>query len=119
MMVNEWSKPEVLPDSRPRVVRGQVWRAGSWWNRIFCANCGTAGGLVPEENMTFAFYLCQPCADKYGAIAGMTMTPDQVFWEKLKQEQMDRYGRMLEVNELIDIVAADASPLATLIKQGS
>lgn len=89
---------------------------------IYCASCGVEGGAVPEENMTFAFWLCDKrlngCFEKYGEIAGMMAVPDQVFWQKVRQEQVERYGRELGFRELADIVAADASPLATLIKQG-
>lgn len=107
---------DILPDSRLERPKGAVWR-GSWWVPVFCANCGADGGLVPEENMTFAFYLCDPCAEKYGEVAGTYLMPDEVYWERLKQEQLNTYGRVLTAEELVQIVEADASPLATLIKQ--
>jgi hypothetical protein len=88
------------------------------WVPVFCANCGADGGSCPEENMTFMFYLCNKCAQTHGQIAGTMMMPDEVFFEKLKQEQMASYGRYLTQEELSAIVAADASPLATLLTQG-
>ena len=108
---------DILPDSRLTHPKGAQNLAGAWWVPLFCANCGADGGFVPEENMTFAFYLCDPCAERYGEIAGLYFMPDELFGEKLKQEQLSTYGRFLNEEELLKIVEADASPLATLIKQ--
>lgn len=110
------STPEILPDSRAREVRGRIFTPGGAWIPVFCANCGVPGGSCPEENMTFLFYLCQKCNDTYGDIAGTMMMPDEVFFEKLKQEQLASHGRFLSEAELVEIVLADASPLATLIQ---
>lgn len=112
------SRIELLPDSRAKVVRGIEFRGGVAWVPIFCANCGKSGGLVPEENMTFAFYLCDPCGATWGHLAGTLAMPDEVFWAKVKQEQIEQYGRELSPNELVQVVEADASPLATLIIAG-
>ncbi len=113
-----FSSPDVLPDCRLISPTKLRLRGGQYWQPIFCANCGAPGGLVPEHNMTFAFYLCNPCADKHGAVAGMMPMPDQVFWEQVKQEQLDVHKRELTETELLSIVASDTTPLATLIKQG-
>ena len=78
---------EILPDSRTISGRGAIRGPGGSWTPIFCANCGTAGGRVPEENMTFAFWLCNPCWEKHGAIAGTMVTPDEVFWAEVAEEQ--------------------------------
>jgi hypothetical protein len=109
---------ELLPDSRPRVQRGTVFRGGVPWTPIYCANCGADGGLVPEENMTFAFYLCDPCFEKHGAIAGTMAVPDQVFWKKVHEAMLEKYGRILTPLELEKVVAAGESPLAKLIRAG-
>jgi hypothetical protein len=86
---------------------------------IFCANCGAEnGGLVPEENMTHVFWLCTPCFETHGEVAGTLVMPDEVFWQKVKEEQLEKYNRELSEAELVAVVAADASPLATLIKEG-
>ncbi len=75
---------DILPDSRPREVRGAVWRAGQgWWRPIFCANCGRPGGLVPQRACTFAFWLCDPCWETHGAIAATMAVPDEQFWAEL------------------------------------
>lgn len=91
---------DVLPDSRPRVVRGAVNRAGAFWVPIYCASCGTDGGTCPEENITFAFYLCPNCYETYGALTGTMVTPDEVFWRELHTAQIEKYGRVLQPGEL-------------------
>lgn len=68
--------------------------------------------------MTFMFYLCNKCAETHGQIAGTMMMPDEVFFEKLRLEQLETHGHYLSEAELITIVQEDASPLATLLKSG-
>jgi hypothetical protein len=105
---------EILPDSRAKVRRNAV-RIGSLnWLPIFCANCGGDGGLVPEENMTFAFYLCTPCSGKWSALAGTMMVPDEVFWSHVHQEQINKYGRILPAPELAEVLKDGNSTLAKL-----
>lgn len=50
---------DVLPDSRCQRSTGVV-RHAQYGNQvpIFCANCGTPGGYVPEKWITSCFYLC-------------------------------------------------------------
>lgn len=68
--------------------------------------------------MTFLFYLCNKCAETYGSIAGTMMMPDEVFFEKLKQEQIAAYGRYLTQQEIAAVMEAGASPLARLLRSG-
>jgi hypothetical protein len=112
----------VLPDSRVRHVatpRGAI-NVGidGWEVPVYCANCGKLCASCPAENMTFMFYLCTPCFETHGAIAGTMAVPDEVWWQKIHEESLETYGRDLSNDELVAIVAADTSPLATLIKEG-
>lgn len=91
--------PEILPDSRARETKGRIFVAGGAWVPVFCANCGKEGGRCPEENMTFICWICPPCAQTYGEIAGTLFMPDQVFWEEVKQAQIEKYGRLLTAEE--------------------
>ena len=109
---------ELLPDCRAKVTRGRVFTAGGAWVPVFCANCGVDGGLCPEDNMTFLFYLCAKCAETHGHVAGTMLMPDEVFFEQVKQEQIEAYGHYLTQEELTRVVEAGASPLATLLKSG-
>ena len=68
---------------------------------IYCANCGEKSGwVVPEEHCTFACYLCDPCAAKWGALYGTLLMPDEVFWRKVAEAELDKYGRILTDEEL-------------------
>ena len=109
--------PELLPDCRARETKNRIYSPIGNWVPVFCANCGRDGGSCPEENMTFMFYLCGKCAETYGQIAGTMMMPDEIFFEKLKQEQMESYGHYLTQSEFAAVVAADSSPLANLLKE--
>lgn len=111
----------ILPDSRLRdcgTPRHAVQGPMGWMVPIYCPNCGVKGGEVPQENMTFAFWMCDPCYAKFGHLTTMAVMPDEVFWEKIKQEQLSTFKRELSAEELQVIVDADASPLATLLKEG-
>ena len=107
--------PDLLPDSRTRVGTGAIPGPGGMWVPLYCAHCHKQCGNVPEDNMTFAFYLCNDCFASCGELTNMMVMPDEVFWEKLKQAQLEEHGRFLTEPELSAVVAADASPLATLV----
>lgn len=106
----------LLPDSRPREQKKVVRLGRLNWVPIYCANCGADGGLVPEENCNFAFYLCVPCADRWTPLAGTFMVPDEVFWKKVQDEQMEKYGRILEPGELAEVLKDESSSLSKLCK---
>lgn len=113
------SNPDIAPDCRIGIpFIGEL----GYMQPVFCANCGVQGPWVLGEDMTFAFWLCDNklngCFEKYGEIAGTMAMPDQVFWEKVKNESIDKYGRELSHQELDIVVAEDSSSLATLIKEG-
>lgn len=90
----------VLPESRLSTSRVVVRRGGMNWVNVYCANCGKEHGLVPEENCTFACFLCDPCALKWGEQYGYAVMPDEMFWEKVMHEMTEKYGRGLTAIEL-------------------
>lgn len=110
--------PDLLPDSRARRSTREVWRAGMWWVRVYCAGCGKEYGLVPKENCRFACWLCDDCAPKYGEQAGVMFMPDEVFWQTVLQEQIDVHGRLLTEAELQAELDAGTTPLGKLLKEG-
>lgn len=109
-------KANILPDCRANEAKGRVFKGSMSWVPVFCANCGRDGGLCPE-GMGFIFYLCNTCVSRYGEIAGTMMMPDEVFWEKVQQAQIEEYGRQLTFEELQRVVQEGASPLATLLSE--
>jgi hypothetical protein len=107
----------LLPDCRAqssrRINRGM---AGTWIP-VYCANCGADGGQIPEQNMTFLFYLCNACAETYGQIAGTLQMPDEVFFQQLADEQMARYGRHLSPTEWAIVSEDPTHPLTRLLRE--
>jgi len=109
---------EVLPDSRPRERHRAVFMQGMFWIPIFCANCGADGGLVPEENCTFAFYLCTKCCEFWGGLAGTYAVPGEVFWAKVREAQMEKYQRLLSPLEEAEALKDEHHMLSKLIREG-
>lgn len=112
------TKVDVLPESRARDTKGMIFTAAGVYIPFYCANCGKHCGSCPEEGMTFLFYLCPKCEVTYGKVSGLMALPDEVYWEKLKQEQFAHFGYYPTQAELSKVLEEDASPLATLLKQG-
>lgn len=114
--------PDILPDSRMKdrgkgVVRGLFQGLGMInWVPVFCANCGKPHGYVPEENCNFSCWLCTPCSEKWGAQFGLAMMPDEVFWKKVEEEQLEKYGRLLTRDELQKIAESTCTPLSKLLR---
>lgn len=106
---------EVLPDSRTKEAKDLVWGMFGAMQWIYCVYCGTKGGLVPVENITTVSWICNACFPIHGQDTLLMVTSDEVFYEKVKQEQLEKFGRFLTEPELVSVVEADASPLATLI----
>lgn len=111
------SKDLLLPNSVPTVTRKVVMRAGVPWVPIYCANCGCDGGWIPEDAKDFAFYLCEPCGEKWAPLAGTMMVPDEVFWAKVKDAQIEKYGRELQDIEIIEELKDGESMLSKLAKE--
>lgn len=85
---------------------------------IFCANCGKLGGWCPAENMTFACWLCDhPCAEQWGQLAGTYTSPDEVFWEKVKQESLEKKGHYLNEKEVMAVEESSCNSLSKLLKE--
>jgi hypothetical protein len=93
---------------------------GTRWLPLHCANCGKDGGLVMETDWelvkNWAFYLCDPCADKWAPLANTCLAPDEVFWQKVHQAQLDNYGRALSDLELVEALKDHDHLLSKLAK---
>ena len=72
--------------------------------------------MVPEEHCQFAFYLCDPCAERLGPITNTYMEPDVVFWQKVKEAQLEKYGRELTAPEIVEALKDENHILSKLAK---
>ena len=114
----QW-QADLLPSSiltTSHTHKNTKYHIGLNWVPIYCANCGADGGWVPEDTANFAFYLCQPCADKWAPIAGFYIEPDAVFWEKVKKAQIEKEGRELTGAEVAECLKDDTHYLSKLAK---
>ena len=71
---------EGLPDSRLSGMereRTTVSRARMLWEKIFCASCGVPGGQVIANEAPHVFYICQQCADLYGAPPALQVSSEE------------------------------------------
>lgn len=105
---------DVLPDSRPRERRGGIRSPDGTIIPVYCANCGCKYGMVPEKMITFAFVLCQPCADTYGNIAHTYQEPDSVFWERVANAQREEFDQTLTIEKLAVELDDPSTTLAKL-----
>lgn len=121
-MDNDLSSSLILPDSRARetknIVRADYGFGSVNWVPIFCANCGIPYGRVPEQNMDFVCWLCDPCSDKWGTQFGLAKMPNEIFLAKVHAEMIEKYGRILNEGEVLTAMET-ASPLTTLLKEGA
>lgn len=114
---------DILPDSRQQSPTGVIKMEFGQWGMlnmqpIFCANCGKLGGWCPAENMTFVCWLCDdPCSKQWGQLAHTYTSPDEVFWEKVKQESLEKKGHYLTEKEVIAVEESSCNPLSTLLKE--
>jgi hypothetical protein len=70
--------------------------------------------MVQEKHMTFAFCLCDPCAEKQGPIAHTYKEPDSVFWERVANAQLEEYGGVLSAPALAKVLEDPGSVLSRL-----
>ena len=115
----------ILPDSRAREGKGAVWVADRTQDGqfipahfevpIYCASCGKGpAGTVPEENVTYIFYLCTPCFQTHGELTNVAFMPDDVFFKEVERAQMEKYGRCLSGAET-EASLADPDSLESLL----
>lgn len=116
--VDDLSTAPVLPDSRLKNrEKGAINRGDHFEVPIFCAFCGSGpAGYVPEENMTYAFYLCDPCFASHGHLTNLTFMPDQVFFEEVRRSQVAKYGRTLTNEETVAALADPESHESLLVR---
>jgi hypothetical protein len=110
--------PNILPDSRPRTMKGAKYDAEfGWLVKVFCFNCGRRAGWVTEgTNVRHIAVLCDGCGVTYGAEGATYVPPDRVYFDNLKEAQLESYGRILSVSEVASAAAEKHGPLAALAR---
>ena len=114
---------DLLPESRLKHAKGVIRIEFGEWGRInmvpiFCASCGKLGAYVPEENMTFAFWLCDgECSNKWANLAGTYTTSDEVFWQKVAEESIEQRGHYLTEQDVLKEEASTWGSLSKLLRE--
>jgi ABC-type sugar transport system substrate-binding protein len=76
--------------------------------------------MVPEKMITFVFVLCQPCADAgHGEIAHLYKEPDDVFWQRVRDAQLEETKKNLGVERFLtpeELVHRLDDPTTTMSK---
>ncbi len=112
----------VLPNSltKDKKVDWSMSVPGREWMFLYCASCGTDMGRVLKADIPnvdeYAGALCDPCAEKYGGLPGTWATPDAMFWEKVREAQLERQQRELTAGEVLKELDDPSSYLHKLIK---
>ena len=101
---------DTLPDSRTRDAKGGVRSPLGTLIPIYCANCGKRWGLVPENAITFAFALCESCAESLGPIAHTYQEPDAVFWDRIEAEELEAQRKAGEHTIAPLVIRLEQSP---------
>jgi hypothetical protein len=111
---------EILPNSLASdKTRGVVFRDGEPYLPLYCANCNKDSGTFVRDTElpdNFAFYLCDPCGDKWGGLAGYMLSPDEAFWATVKAEQIEKYGRELSGDEVATALTDSEHVLSKLAR---
>lgn len=108
---------DLMPESRLRDIKGV--KHHPFLGDVvpaYCINCGVDGPYLPVT-ASFVSWLCNKCAEVHGAAFAGCIEPDAVFFEKVKQEQLERYGRELTAEEVLEALKDEHHPLSLLAKE--
>lgn len=92
---------------------------------VFCASCGCDSGYRVSGGIGHAFFLCEDrpgqknCWAKWQHLVGMRPVPDEVFFERVKQAQLERDGRELGGHEVLEALTNSDHYLSKLARDRS
>jgi len=112
---------DVLPDSRARDSKNIKWSATHqcYFVQLFCANCGSPYGFVPEH-VSFAVAICNKCEANHGAPAHLQRIPDELIWDKVTlamTEQEKKQSRPMTTKDVLIAIDTPGSDFAKLAKE--
>lgn len=121
---------DILPSSVPKVIRGG--KPGIFdltgetleWIPVFCASCGVGGMRVPLVQVLsggFVAWFCEAaqnnCAERYREQTMFAVIPDEIFFRKVQEAQLDKYGRELMPWEIVDQLHDPNSLMSQLARE--
>lgn len=90
---------------------------GYRWERVFCASCGKEGGESIRADGNFAFWVCNDCHARHGAIIGGGVTPHAAFRERVAAETTRADGQPFTVADILDALHNPNSILSKLARE--
>lgn len=107
--------------TRDRKIDDSISNAAEKWLYLFCMSCGRDGGRVRDTEVPlqdqYAGYVCNSCATKYGGIPSTMLMPDELFWKKVHEAQIEKYGALLSSEEIDIQLQEKNSLMSTLAKE--
>ena len=110
------SDPLILPSCTTHEATETVIHGGHTFVPLFCGNCGVKGGHVIRARCNFAFWLCDPCSAKWEPVVGVSLIPDEIVWQKMRQVQLEEHGHLLTPDEAAAVLLDGSSSLSKLAR---
>lgn len=114
------SAPEILPICTTAAGRGGLVIKGQWHVPIYCMNCWRHHGYCNESATDpgggYVGYLCDPCAETWSPLVGASLVPDAVHWQRVRDAELEDYGRALTALEQAQELDDVNSPLAKVAR---
>lgn len=114
--------PEILPRCTTIAKTGGMEIRGVWHVPTYCMFCGKHHGYQPESATDpgggYVGYVCDPCAEipRNSELVGLSVVPDEVHWQRVREAQLEEHGRELTVTELVRVLDDGTGPLARLLR---
>lgn len=114
--------PEVLPICTTRSGVGGKYINGVWCVPEYCMFCGKHHGYCNESSTHpgggYVGYVCDDCASipRNSALVGLSLIPDEVHWQRVREAQLEEYGRVLTVPELAELLLDVNSAMSRLAR---
>ena len=122
MLRRNMSAPAILADSRVRYGAVKRYENGVAIVDYYCCSCGAVQGEAPEAAIQKSlFVLCgsatEGCMAKYGHQAFLSALPDEVYFAKFAEAQLEEVGHYVGPAELDRILDDVNHPLAKLARE--
>jgi len=101
MLRMQGSVPYVLPDCRTKQSKTFRGPDNQEYEQAYCANCHKAGPIVLAENCNWMFWLCNVCETKWAPVAGTYAQPDEEFFKRVAEAQLEKKARSMTAMELL------------------
>jgi len=113
---------DILPICTTRSGVGGMYIRGIWCVPEYCMFCGKQHGYCnassTEPGGGYVGYVCDDCASipRNSELVGMSLVPDEVHWQRVREAQLEEHGRVLTLDELAVELSDVNSPMSRLAR---